>query len=275
MLNNVFGLKQSANLAKTIIIHPFGSSDIFDGHLHFHVTVIPVVIENNKPIGVDIDWIDNEKLRKKWKKLVIRHFKLPEDTEVTYPQISFIPTTQTKKLLHALKYDMRGFGDDLINAVVGQKDDVYYIKRAKYVKQEVFYDTDDKKIGDNLDVCDAVNEIATKYQRYISWHAVTVEDLAKLWLWIKKANLIQNYGWLKQINKYKDLLFVEEEENEAPEVIEVYNTEIRQIHERKFCRKTRKVKLIKKWEYKNKSGEWLKVENWWCYVLPDNNIVVI
>ncbi len=197
LLRKIFGVNTRDLLACYANIHAVGGKDLFKTRFHIHCGILPIAVSNRtkKLIKCDVpDMLDEGVIKSEWRQVLQKVFP---DIEVKEPvvHLEYISLNQkfsSDKLGHRLKYDMRGFGKDILEA-------------------PIFFD---ETYG--LAVVEAEEG---------NYRLVTTLHLAQRWQWIRSQRDFRTWGLLDQTARYSDLIgieFVVEPEPEVEEVLDIH-----------------------------------------------------
>lgn len=196
-LRKLFGLKTRDGLFAYCNVHAVGDENLFRDRFHFHCGVLPLATRKEKGetrlIHCDFETFKADLNRAK--SLLADHLEkvLPGyDRELT--QINFTPIVlkdqkkNLNKLMHRLRYDLRGFGKDIEQA-------------------PIFFDPD--------------RELVVVKQGNDGYGVFTFRQMAERWKWIREQRCrLRTWGLLHQWNKYLELLNLEYVPDPEPEIVE-------------------------------------------------------
>jgi hypothetical protein len=172
ILKKAFGVKSRDALGMIITSHPVGSSDLMRDRFHFHVLVVPLVFKGTKLIlSSRLDSINIPALRAAWFKV------LGGSVQPINPEVKWHATDSEgsmARISHRLRYDLRSFAEDVESSIVGRAGDW----SALVLK------------------CSSGDEMY--------WRSVSFQDLATRWVWLRKNNKIQPYGFLNRLSALQE-----------------------------------------------------------------------
>jgi hypothetical protein len=173
LIRNVFECRSRDNLGIIITIHPVGSSDLMRPRLHFHAVVVPLVIDKSGLVSSrDLFSLPVLALQRAWKDLLGGQF------EVIPPEAAFYQVDHAKgaaQFHHRLLYDLRSFSVDFENSVL----------------------LSSKASGEVILKCTRSGSIF--------WRCLPIEEIAAAWCRCVDANRVQPFGWLKKVEKLREL----------------------------------------------------------------------
>lgn len=195
-LRKLFGLKTRDGLFAYCNVHPIGNKNIFRDRFHFHCGVLPVATRTHRD-GVDFIHCDFRTFKadlERARALLADHLAevFPGyDRSKTNVFLAPFLLKETKKhmgkLMHHLKYDLRGFGKDIEQAPV-----CFNLERELVVIKQ----------GD------------------LGYGVFTFQQMAERWKWIRDQRCLRTWGLLKTWNKYLDHLELEHVPDPEPEIVE-------------------------------------------------------
>lgn len=192
-IRRIFGLRQKdkPNVAFVCIEHPGSDSDIFRERTHWHTIILPVVMDKDRgPRSVDVDGLlDPDLLRSEWKSVLQK--VVDEKADPIPPEAKYFQLGKKKgwsKFAHRVRYDTRSMWGDVENAVLYHRRGEEVVTRGVHAEaKEEFY------------------------------RLLPVEALGDRWIEIVDRNRVQPYGWLRNLKKWRELGFLDFEEEEQEE----------------------------------------------------------
>lgn len=174
-------------------VHAVGDSDLMRDRTHFHCGLLPIAARrtNGKVeivVNRDLLMLDADAVRADYQELLTKIFGDAVDgkAQVNLRWIPLDRKNTVRALAHRLKYDLRGFGKDVMRAPV------LYNPETRHAVL-----TQGKKGG---------------YAVY------SVDQVAARWDWVRGQRDLRAFGLLHDWNKYADQLGVEWVEDPEPEV---------------------------------------------------------
>ncbi len=237
LIRKIFALKTEDGLCAYANIHPVGDSNLFRDRFHVHVGVLPLAVrrKNKKPelFKCDVDGlIQTTFVLEQLEKILSQLFPITSRGKAQF-HAQYIPLDKPyseAKLAHRLKYDLRGFGKDVIQS-------------------PIFYNPDNDFV--------VLNAGERGYGVY------SVEQVARRWAWIRSQRDLRTWGLLNQWNKYVDLLGVEFVEDPEPEILEERMVIVKRRYGREWDHKARRVRwVVEKRAFREDTGEEILGVQW-------------
>lgn len=278
VLRDAFGVGSRDNIALAVACHPAGDSDLFKHHFHFHATCSPVIMSKDAaPRYIDAKRLNRRLLQDRWLCHLQATFGDPTLT-VNPPQISFhdfsaaeaIEKAQSKwqgmqrkerakevtklrdkavaELRHGLRYDLRTFGQDFEDAVIGRIGNLYV---AKCKEIAIFEDSQTEDFAVRRDVLDR-----------LYWRVMSIDDIAARWIEYCRFNDIETYGWLKNSSKWAKLGYLPLDLDAQEEPEEASSQE------------TCKIKMVRGKEWDNKRKKMVRRRENWCITLDGRRMQI-
>lgn len=247
-LRKLFGLKTRDGLFSYCNVHSVGNKNIFRDRFHFHCGVLPVATRCKKGQRVELIRCDFKTFKAdldRARSLLADHLEdvLPRyDRSKTNVYLApFLLKEDNKsmgKLMHHLKYDLRGFGKDIEQAPV------------------CF----------NLE-----HKLAVINQGDLGYGVFTFRQIVDRWKWIREQRCLRTWGLLKTWNKYLDHLDLEYVPDPEPEIAEEKEVTIIRSGGRQWNPKKKRVEWVSEkmaidengqvihgveWGRKGSEGDW-------------------
>jgi len=220
-LRKLFGLKTRDGLFSYCSVHAVGNENLFRDRFHFHCGVLPIAKRTVKGTTelIHCDFSTFKADLDKARALLAAHLEqvLPtyDKTKTNIYLAPFLLKDTKKnmgKLMHHLKYDLRGFGKD--------------IERAP--------------ICFNLD-----RELAVIKQGDSGYGVFTFRQIAERWKWIREQRgRLTTWGLLNRWNSNLELMGIEFVEDPEPEIVEEKEITIIRSGGRQWNPQERKIEWV-------------------------------
>lgn len=246
-LRKLFGLKTRDGLFSYCNVHSVGNENLFRNRFHFHCGVLPIAKRTCSGITeiIHCDFGTFKADLDKARSILADHLAqvLPGyDKSKTNVHLAPFLLKETKKhmgkLMHHLKYDLRGFGKDVEQAPVCFNHE---------------------------------QELAVIKQGSLGYGVFTLRQVAERWKWIREQRCYRTWGLLNRWESNLDLMGIEFVDDPEPEIAEESEITIIRTGGRQWNPQKRQVEWINdriaidkngqvihgvKWGRKGSEGDW-------------------
>lgn len=253
-LRKLFGLKTRDGLFSYCNVHCVGNENVFRNRFHFHCGVLPIAKRTSKGKTeiVHCDFGTFKADLEQARTLLADHLEhvLPGyDRSKTNVHLAPFLLKETKKnmgkLMHHLKYDLRGFGKDIEQAPV---------------------------------CFNSESELAVIKQGSLGYGTFSFSQIAERWKWIREQRCYRTWGLLNRWESNLDLMGIEFVDDPEPEIIEEKEVTVIRNGGRQWNPKKRRVEWINdkfaidengqvihgvEWGRKGSEGYWRPISRQW------------